>query len=164
MSAVSTPPVTSSPAKPTVPEHKIMFQKWFKSVGPRTYAAQLKKARNGNHFLVLSEGKRDETTGEVRKISLFIFSEDFSEFFKMLHETAVFVREHPVPDDVKKRQARRWAKQNAEVADRKQGSNRKGMPDQRHAATGSGHTRKVSPPPGIDRQDNRSAGMAAVRR
>ena len=48
----------------TAGEHEIMFQNWFKSVGPRTYAAQVKKAKNGNHFLVLTEGKRDEKTGE----------------------------------------------------------------------------------------------------
>jgi hypothetical protein len=94
-------------------EHEILFQKWFKSVGPRTYAAQLKKARNGNHYLALTEGRRDEATGEVRKTRLFIYSEDFIEFFKMLHEAAVFVREHPVSPEVKKRQDRHWAKQAA---------------------------------------------------
>jgi|SRR6185437_2163750 len=94
-------------------EHEILFQKWFKSVGPRTYAAQLKKARNGNHYLALTEGRRDEATGEVRKNRLFIYSEDFIEFFKMLHEAAVFVREHPVSPQVKKRQELHWAKQAA---------------------------------------------------
>src|SRR5947208_354484 len=59
------------------PEAKILFQKFFKSVGPRTYAAQIKEAHNGNHFLVLTEGKRDEATNEVRKTRIFIFSEDF---------------------------------------------------------------------------------------
>src|SRR5689334_22548662 len=44
-------------------EPKILFQKFFKSVGPRTYASQIKEAGNGNHFLVLTEGKRDEETG-----------------------------------------------------------------------------------------------------
>ena len=28
-------------------EHEILFQKFFKSVGPRTYAAQVKRAKNG---------------------------------------------------------------------------------------------------------------------
>jgi hypothetical protein len=96
------------------PEPKILFQKYFKSVGPRTYAAQLKEAGNGNHFLVLTEGKREEKTDEVRKTRLFIFSEDFVEFFKMLHETAVFVREHPVPDAIKRKRARFWEKQSAQ--------------------------------------------------
>ena len=95
------------------PEPKILFQKYFKSVGPRTYAAQLKEAGNGNHFLVLTEGKRDEKTDEVRKTRLFIFSEDFVEFLKMLHETAVFVREHPVPDAIKRKREKFWEKQNA---------------------------------------------------
>src|SRR5689334_13186406 len=64
------------PAGPK-PEPKILSQKYFKSVGPRTYAAQLMEAGNGNHYLVLTEGKRDEKTGEVRKSKLFVFSEDF---------------------------------------------------------------------------------------
>src|SRR5881392_109838 len=56
-------------------EPKILFQKYFKSVGPRTYAAQLKEAGNGNHFLVLTEGKRDPETNEVKKLKLFVYSE-----------------------------------------------------------------------------------------
>jgi hypothetical protein len=99
--------------KPPVREHEILFQNWFKSVGPRTYAVQVKKANNGNHFLVLTEGKRDEASGEVRKTRFFLYSEDFVEFFKMLKEAAVFIREHPVPADVKRRQDRRWAKVNS---------------------------------------------------
>lgn len=94
------------------PVAEILYQKYFKSVGPRTYAAQVKKAGNGNHFLVLTEGKRDEKTDEVRKTRLFVFSEDFVEFFKMLHETAKFIREHPVPDDVKQKRQRFWQKKN----------------------------------------------------
>jgi hypothetical protein len=66
------------PATPQAPapksEAKILFQRYFKSVGPRTYAAQVKQAGNGNHFLVLTEGKRDDSSGEVRKTRLFIFS------------------------------------------------------------------------------------------
>ena len=100
------------PPKQDKPEDVVLFQKWFKSVGPRTYAAQVKKAGNGNHFLVLTEGKRDEKTGEVRKTRLFLFSEDFGEFFRMLHETAKFIRENPVPDEIKQKRDRFWAKKN----------------------------------------------------
>ena len=92
------------------PEADILFQTYFKSVGPRTYAAQVKRAGNGNHFVVLTEGKRDDKTGEIRKMRLFVFSEDFTAFFKMLHEAAVFIRENPVPDDVKKKREKFWAK------------------------------------------------------
>jgi hypothetical protein len=95
------------------PEPKILFQKFFKSVGPRTYAAQVKEAGNGNHFLVLTEGKRDENSPEVRKTRLFVFGEDFTEFFRMLHEAAQFIKANPVPDEVKARRKRFWAKQNA---------------------------------------------------
>src|SRR5260370_157969 len=58
------PPTAAPPAvgKKTSDDHEILFQHWFKSVGPRTYAAQLKKAGNGNHYLVLTEGRRDDKT------------------------------------------------------------------------------------------------------
>jgi len=100
---------TSPNGKPK-PEPQIIFQKFFKSVGPRTYASQMKRAGNGNHFLVLTEGRRDEKTGEVRKTRLIVFSEDFVEFFHMLHETAQFIKANPVPDNVRQRRASFWAK------------------------------------------------------
>jgi hypothetical protein len=98
-------------------EPKILFQKYFKSIGPRTYAAQVKEAGNGNHFLVLTEGKRDDKTGEVRKTRLFVFSEDFVEFFKMLHETVQFIKANPVSDEVKERQKRYWSRKADASAD-----------------------------------------------
>lgn len=103
-----------APGNGPKPEAEILFQKFFHSVGPRTYAAQVKRAGNGNHFLVLTEGKRDEATGEVRKTRLFLFSEDFGKFFQMLHETAKFIREHPVPDEIREKRARFWAKKNGQ--------------------------------------------------
>ena len=62
-----TPGRNGKPPKQDKPEDVVLFQKWFKSVGPRTYAAQVKRAGNGNHFLVLTEGKRDPQTNELRK-------------------------------------------------------------------------------------------------
>ena len=98
-------------------DHEILFQQYFKSANPqKTYAAQLKRANNGNHYLVVTEGKRDESTGEVRKTRVFVYSEDFVEIFKMLQAAAVFIREHPVPDDVKRKRERFWAKQPQEPA------------------------------------------------
>jgi hypothetical protein len=91
-------------------EHEILFQQYFKSVGPRTYAAQVKRANNGNHYLVLTEGKRDDATGDVRKTRLFVFGEDFTEFFKMLQAAAVFIRANPVPDDVKRKRNKFWSR------------------------------------------------------
>ena len=91
-------------------EAKILFQQFFKSVGPRTYAAQVKQANNGNHFLVLTEGKRDDKTGEVRKTRLFVYSEDFVALFHMLHETAQFIRANPLDPKVKAKRDRYWAK------------------------------------------------------
>ena len=101
----------SNLANQVLQEAKILFQTYFKSVGPRTYAAQLKQAGNGNHFLVFTEGKRDDKTGDLRKISLFLFSEDFENFFKLIHETEQFVRAHPVPKEVQQKRQKFWAKQ-----------------------------------------------------
>jgi hypothetical protein len=97
------------------PDAKILFQKFFKSIGPRTYAAQIKEAGNGNHYLVLIEGKRDEVTGELKKSKVFVFSEDFGLFFRMLHETAQYLKAHPVPEEIKLRRQRYWAKKEKEA-------------------------------------------------
>ena len=101
-------------------EEKILFQKYFKSVGPRTYASQIKEAGNGNHFLVLTEGKRDPESKEVRKTRVFVFSEDFSQFFHMLHETAQFIKANPMPEEVRKKRAAFWAKKAGEQRKQKQ--------------------------------------------
>src|SRR5688572_25212329 len=61
-------------------EPKILFQKYFKSIGTRTYAAHLKENDKGNQFLVLTEGKRDPQTGEMKKTKVFIYSEDFAQY------------------------------------------------------------------------------------
>jgi len=127
---VSRPPQSSRSSGPRRPgrgrgegksggeaEHEILFQQYFKSANPqKTYAAQLKRASNGNHYLVVTEGKRDESTGEVRKTRVFVYSEDFIPFFKMLQAAAVFIKDHPVPDEVKKKRERFWAKQAHEQA------------------------------------------------
>jgi hypothetical protein len=98
-------------------EHEILFQQYFKSACPeKTYAAQLKRAGNGNHYIVLTEGKRDPATGDVRKTRLFLYSEDFGEFFRLLKATAEFIRAHPVPDEVKQKRERFWAKRAGETA------------------------------------------------
>jgi len=97
-------------------DHKILFQKYFKSIGPRTYAVQIKEASNNNHYIVLTEGKRDLMTNEVRKTRLFVYSEDFAHYFRMLHETAQFIKTHPVPEEIKLRRQRYWAKKEAEAA------------------------------------------------
>jgi hypothetical protein len=94
----------------TSADHEILFQNYFKSVGPRTYAAQVKKAGNGNHYLVMTEGKRDEKTNDVRKTRLFVYSEDFVEFFKMIKGAAEFIKANPLPEDVRKKREKFWAK------------------------------------------------------
>ena len=111
---------TTSPArrdaKPAQIEHPILFQKFFKSVGPRTYAAQIKKASNSNHYLVLTEGRRDEKTGEVYKKRLNVFSEDFEAFLSLIRDIAVFNKANPVPETVRQRQAALWKKRQSKSA------------------------------------------------
>jgi hypothetical protein len=97
------------------PEAKILFQKFFHSVGPRTYAAQVKELGNGNHLLVLTEGKRDSETGEVRKTRLLVFGEDFTAFFKLLAETAGFIRANPLSEEIREKRRKIWAKRNKEA-------------------------------------------------
>ena len=114
-SPAGAPRAPASNGKGPKPEPKILFQKYFKSVGPRTYAAQVKEAGNGNHFLVLTEGKRDTETNEVKKLKLFIFGEDFPAYFRMLHETAQFIKAHPLSPEIKMRRMRYWAKKEADA-------------------------------------------------
>jgi hypothetical protein len=110
---VATPAKSSRGGKD---DHKVLFQKYFKSIGPRTYAVQIKESTNGNHYIVLTEGKRDLMTNEVRKTRLFVYSEDFAHYFRMLHETAQFIKTHPVAEEIKVRRQRYWAKKEAEAA------------------------------------------------
>lgn len=105
---------SSNPSASGKPEPKILFQKFFHSVGPRTYASQVKELPNRNHLLVLTEGKRDRDTGELRKIRLFIYGEDFSAFFRLLHETAAFIRANPLSEEIRHKRSKFWAKKNRE--------------------------------------------------
>ncbi|HUB24153.1 MAG TPA: DUF3276 family protein [Tepidisphaeraceae bacterium] len=97
------------PAK-AKPEPKILHQTFFKSVGPRTYASQVKELANGNQMLLLTEGRRDESTGELRKTRLAVFAEDFAVFFNMLKETSQFIDAHPLPEAVRQRRQQFWKK------------------------------------------------------
>jgi len=116
--AARTPAAPAAPAKANAPkaEPKILFQKLFKSVGPRTYSAHVKECPSGNQFLVLTEAKRDADTGEMKKSKVFVYSEDFAAYFRMLHETAQFIKTHPVSEAIKMKRMRHWAKKEAEAA------------------------------------------------
>ena len=110
-------PSTSRPSAPATPsakpqaarasaakgDHKILFQKYFKSIGPRTYAVQIKESNNGNHYIVLTEGKRDLVTSEIRKNRLFIYSEALCRLLPdVVHETdPSSLRPTPVSEQIK---------------------------------------------------------------
>ena len=106
----------SAGAAAAAKEPKVLFQKYFKSIGTRSYAAHLKDHDKGNPFLVLTESKRDPATGETKKTKVFVYSEDFAQYFRMLHETAQFIKAHPVPEEVKLKRQRYWARKEAEQA------------------------------------------------
>jgi len=110
-----------APAKPAEAKYKneakILHQAFFKSVGPRTYAAQVKELANGNQMLVLTEGRRDESSGEVRKTRIFVFAEDFPAFFGLVKQSEDFIKAHPLPPEVQARRRRVWeAKANGKPA------------------------------------------------
>jgi hypothetical protein len=96
-------------------EPKIIHQTFFKSVGPRTYAAQIKEIANGNHLLVLTEGKRDEQTNEVRKTRLFVYAEDFPALFEMLDDARAFIDTHPVSKAAQAKRQKFWERQSRDA-------------------------------------------------
>ena len=107
---------SSAAAAAAAKEPKVLFQKYFKSIGTRSYAAHLKENDKGNQFLVLTESKRDPATGETKKTKVFVYSEDFAQYFRMLHETAQFIKAHPVSEEIKLKRQRYWARKEAEQA------------------------------------------------
>jgi len=100
--------------KPRI-EHPILFQDFFKSVGPRTYAIQFKKASNGNHYMVLIEGQRDPKSGELYKRKVNVFSEDFEAFWVLLGSAHKWIKANPVPEKVASKQKALWTKRNAQA-------------------------------------------------
>ena len=112
----------SAPKPRADANHEILFQTYFKSQNPRrTYAAQVKRATNKNHYLVLTEGKRDDKTDELRLTRLFLYSEDFPEFFRLMKSVAEFIKANPMPDALKQRREQFWAKGGPDAA-RKNGN------------------------------------------
>jgi hypothetical protein len=57
------------------------------------------------------EGKRDEESGNVRKTRLFVYSEDFVEFFRLIKSAAEFIKQNPLPNKVREKREQFWAKQ-----------------------------------------------------
>jgi len=109
-------PINDSARDPSAPgvkssqDQPILFQQFFKSVGPRTYVAQVKQAGNGNHYLVLTEANRKKDSDEIRKTRLFIFSEDFAAFHDLLRDAKNFTERNPVSAEVAKKQNQYWQK------------------------------------------------------
>jgi hypothetical protein len=47
---------------------------------------------------------------------VYLYSEDFVAFFKLMKETAIFVKENPVSDEVKAKRDKVWAKKAEKAA------------------------------------------------
>jgi hypothetical protein len=105
-------PTRNAPADKSEP--RVLFQKFFKSISRRHYAAKIKETPDGNQFLVLTDERMDQETGELKKSKVTIHSEDFMHYFRMLHDTAQFIKTHPVSEDLKMKRMRHWAKKEAE--------------------------------------------------
>lgn len=93
---VSAPPpparVVSTPPRDNNSTDPVLYQKWFKT-GAQTYAVQIGADRQGRRSMILTEGRRDVQTGQVEKIRFLVGPRDLVPFFRMLHETAVFLRQ-----------------------------------------------------------------------
>ena len=64
----------------------------------------IKIASHGKKYIVLTEEMRDGETQEVKKRILRVFEQDFKDFFAMLQETVVFLRnpkDSPVAEGAK---------------------------------------------------------------
>jgi hypothetical protein len=82
------------PSKP--PIKREIVKTWaFDSVGPRKYAMQIQRASNGNPLLLIVEGKPQED-GTFRRISVYVWSEDFEKLFATLDEVRAYMREHDI--------------------------------------------------------------------
>jgi Protein of unknown function (DUF3276) len=103
---LSRPTAATPPAQKTPP--RVLFRRDFKSVGPRSYGAEVKEASNGNHFLVLSETKPAKDTGEMRQHSIFIFSEDFDAYWNLLRDAARFIKDNPMPEAKRRERQAFW--------------------------------------------------------
>ena len=99
----------------------------------------MKRATNGNHYLVLMEGKRDDATGEVRKTRLFVYSEDFVEFFRLVKSAAEFIKANPVPEEMRVKREKFWQRQGQQ--------GRGPQPSSRHAAAAASPPTSPQPPP-----------------
>jgi hypothetical protein len=88
----------------------ILFQQWFRSMGPRVYAAQIKRAGNGNQYLVLTESKRDDAGVEPRKTRVYLYGEDFAAFFSMMRALAGWMKEHPLDSQFLARRKAFWSR------------------------------------------------------
>jgi ERCC4-type nuclease len=110
LSAAKQESPSRSPKENTGREPRVLFQKAFKSPSQKQYSALLKELESGNHLLTLSEARRDAATGQMHKTRISIFGEDLTAFFRLLHETATFIRSSPLPEEVRRRREKFWAR------------------------------------------------------
>lgn len=109
-SRVNNTPSGQTSDKKSAADHPILAQTYFKSIGTRTYVAQLKVASNGNHYLVLTEASRIKGSDDIRKTRIFVYSEDFKAFFDLVAQAQQSTQAHPVPREIAEERASFWRK------------------------------------------------------
>ena len=77
-------------------EPEIVFSRSVKA-GKRIYYLDVRKARNEDLYLCITESKRRQTEGEeapsFEKHKLFLYKEDFAHFTESLNEVIGYIRE-----------------------------------------------------------------------
>ena len=78
-------------------EPEIVYSRSVKA-GKRIYYLDVKKARNNDLYLCLTESKRKQTfedeVPQFEKHKIFIYKEDFSSFSEGLNDVIGYIREH----------------------------------------------------------------------
>ncbi|WP_212113382.1 DUF3276 family protein [Candidatus Shikimatogenerans silvanidophilus] len=73
-----------------------IFSKTLRS-GNRTYFFDVKKTRAGEHYLIITESKKNmsENGGPIyRKFKIYLYKEDFSNFKKNLEEVFNYIKKN----------------------------------------------------------------------
>lgn len=79
-------------------EREIVFSKAIKA-GKRIYYLDVKKSRNEEMFLSVTESKKKQMGDDASQVSfekhkIFLYKEDFDKFLEGMHEVIDFIKEH----------------------------------------------------------------------
>ena len=111
-------------------EQEIVYSRSVKA-GKRIYYLDVRKARNEDLYLCITESKRRQAEGEevplFEKHKVFLYKEDFAHFIEGLNDVIAYVQSQL--GDIEARQE--WIPENQEVAkegqDAEEGAKKKGI-------------------------------------